>query len=68
MLANFPVRLVGSVASKDEARYATGIRDSGAEKLGGRGDFLLIAKGKPRRFQAAWLSPSELSALRNKMQ
>ncbi|MFN3335539.1 MAG: DNA translocase FtsK, partial [Caldilinea sp.] len=46
MKANFPVRLVGAVAGRDEARYATGISDSGAEKLEGRGDFLLVARGE----------------------
>lgn len=40
IIANFPVCLVGMVANHDEARYATGITNSGAEKLGGRGDFL----------------------------
>jgi S-DNA-T family DNA segregation ATPase FtsK/SpoIIIE len=59
MKANFPVRLVGSVASKDEARHATGISDSGAEQLGGKGDFLLIAAANPTRFQAAWMGPEE---------
>jgi len=59
MKANFPVRLVGAVASRDEARYATGIADSGAEKLEGKGDFLLVAKGATVRFQAAWLGPEE---------
>lgn len=63
MKANFPVRLVGSVASRDEARYATGLSDSGAEKLGGKGDFLLITKGESIRFQAAWMSPQELSSV-----
>jgi DNA segregation ATPase FtsK/SpoIIIE-like protein len=60
MKANFPVRLVGAVASRDEARYASGITDSGAEKLEGKGDFLLIAKGESVRFQAAWLGPEDL--------
>ena len=60
MKANFPVRLVGAVASKDEARYATGLADSGAEKLEGRGDFLLVAKGEQVRFQSAWLGPHDL--------
>ncbi len=68
MKANFPVRLVGAVASRDEARYATGITDSGAEKLEGRGDFLLIAKGESLRFQAAWLSPDEMSEIANHVQ
>jgi S-DNA-T family DNA segregation ATPase FtsK/SpoIIIE len=61
MKANFPVRLVGAVASRDEARYATGINDSGAEKLEGKGDFLLVAKGELVRFQAAWLSQEDLA-------
>jgi len=61
--ANFPVRLVGAVASRDEARFASGIPDSGAEKLEGKGDFLLIAKGAPVRFQAAWLGPSDLETV-----
>jgi DNA segregation ATPase FtsK/SpoIIIE-like protein len=47
------------VASRDEARYATGLPDSGAEKLEGKGDFLLVAKGESVRFQAAWLGPSD---------
>lgn len=61
--ANFPVRLVGTVASKDEARYATGLSDSGAEKLQGKGDFLLVCKGEQVRFQAAWLGPKELNEI-----
>ena len=63
MKANFPVRLVGSVASKDEARYATGISESGAEKLGGMGDFLLVASATPLRFQAAWMGPQDFDTL-----
>ena len=61
--ANFPVRLVGAVASRDEARYAAGISDSGAEKLMGRGDFLLIKQGESIRFQAAWLGAKELDQI-----
>jgi len=60
MKANFPVRLVGSVASKDEARFAAGMPDSGAEKLGGRGDFLLIARSEMVRFQSAWIGPQDM--------
>ena len=63
MKANFPVRLVGSVAGKDEARYATGISDSGADKLEGKGDFLLVAKSEVTRFQAAWLGPKDLNLI-----
>jgi S-DNA-T family DNA segregation ATPase FtsK/SpoIIIE len=61
--ANFPVRLVGAVASRDEARYATGITNSGAEKLAGKGDFLLVAKGEATRFQAAWLGSAEMAQI-----
>jgi S-DNA-T family DNA segregation ATPase FtsK/SpoIIIE len=60
MKANFPVRLVGMVASRDEARYATGLSDSGADKLEGKGDFLLVARGEALRFQSAWLGPQDL--------
>ena len=57
--ANFPVRLVGSVTSADEARLAAGMPGTGAEKLGGRGDFFLVLKGQTTRFCAAYLSPQE---------
>jgi S-DNA-T family DNA segregation ATPase FtsK/SpoIIIE len=67
MKANFPVRLVGAVASRDEARYASGITDSGAEKLGGKGDFLLVSKGELVRFQAAWLGRKDLETVKEKL-
>lgn len=63
MKANFPVRLVGTCASKDEARHATGISDSGAEQLSGKGDFLLIASAQPTRFQAAWMGAQEFEEI-----
>ena len=53
--ANFPTRLVGRVASADDARVATGQSGSGAEKLAGRGDFIAVASGQVVRFQAAWV-------------
>lgn len=58
--ANFPVRLVGSVTSPEEAKIATGLAGSGAEKLRGAGDFLLISKGATVHFQAAWINESTL--------
>lgn len=61
--ANFPVRLVGSVGSPEEAKVATGIAASGAEKLTGHGDFLLVSKGQTIRFQAAWISPEAIARL-----
>ena len=54
------MRLVGSVASPDDARIAAGIPGTGAEKLLGRGDFLLVAKGQVTRFQAAYVSEAEI--------
>ncbi len=66
--SNFPVRLVGSVASPDDAKVAAGISGTGAEKLMGRGDFLLVAKGRVRRFQAAYISPMEVRQVVNRMQ
>jgi S-DNA-T family DNA segregation ATPase FtsK/SpoIIIE len=67
MKANFPVRLVGSVVSKDEARFATGVPDSGAEKLEGRGDFLLVARAEVIRFQAAWLGPQDMARVTERL-
>jgi len=65
--SNFPVRLVGSVASPDDAKVAAGISGTGAEKLMGRGDFLLVAKGRVRRFQAAYISPADAQQVVNRM-
>ena len=59
--SNFPARLVGSVASADDARIAAGLSGTGAERLTGRGDFLLVVKGDVRRLQAAYTSPAELT-------
>jgi len=67
MKANFPVRLVGAVASRDEARFAAGVSDSGAEKLEGKGDFLLVAKGEVVRFQAAWVGAEDLNKIATKL-
>lgn len=61
--ANFPVRLVGAVAGKDEARYASGITDSGADKLDGKGDFLLVCNSEVVRFQAAWIGPDDMAVV-----
>jgi len=61
--ANFPLRLVGSVVSTDDAKVASGIPGTGAERLLGRGDFLLVAKGNVIRFQAALAGAGELATL-----
>lgn len=62
--ANFPVRLVGRVTSAVEAHVATGVAASGAEKLVGRGDFILVAGGERIRLQVARLSNPNLSEYR----
>ncbi len=61
--ADFPTRLVGRVASVEDARVATGVAASGAEKLLGRGDFLVVSGGSLTRFQAAWISPQDWTEL-----
>jgi len=63
MKANFPVRLVGSVVSPEDAKVAAGVAGSAAERLLGRGDFLLVAKGQVIRFQAAYAADAELAAI-----
>jgi S-DNA-T family DNA segregation ATPase FtsK/SpoIIIE len=62
-IANLSGRIVGRVSNKNTAYVATGIRDSGAETLRGRGDMLVVAGGQIERFQAAYLSPDDLDAI-----
>lgn len=61
--ANFPVRMVGSVVSPEDAKVAAGIGGTGAERLLGRGDFILVMKGSVLRFQAAYNKDLEYKAL-----
>ena len=58
--ANFPARLVGKVASPEDARVASGLLGTGAEKLAGRGDFIAVAAENVLRFQAAYVSAAEM--------
>ncbi len=51
--ANLPLRLVGRVVSLEDARTASGMPGTGAEKLMGCGDFIAVASGRVIRFQAA---------------
>lgn len=64
---NIPIKLVGSVASKNEAAYATGVANSGAEKLTGKGDFLLVKSGDIIRFKAAFLDSKDYNILLNRI-
>lgn len=61
--SNFPVRLVGAVTSPDDARVATGIGGTGAERLLGQGDFLVVAKGEVTRMQAAYIGGGQVREL-----
>lgn len=63
MTANFPVRLVGKVATAQDARVASGWSGTGAERLQGRGDFIAVAEGRLFRFQAAYVSTEEVREL-----
>jgi S-DNA-T family DNA segregation ATPase FtsK/SpoIIIE len=61
--SNFPVRIVGSVASAEDAKMAAGLPRTGAERLLGKGDFLVVARGQQFRVQGAYASPSEMRRL-----
>jgi len=68
--ANFPVRIAGRVTSIEDARVATGIGGSGAAMPvgeGGRGDFLAVSNIGLTRFQAAFVTTSEIASLVEKM-
>jgi DNA segregation ATPase FtsK/SpoIIIE-like protein len=54
------VRLVGRVTSATDARVASGLSGTGAERLEGRGDFVAVAEGRVTRFQTAYVSPREM--------
>ncbi len=58
--SNFPTRIVGRVVSAEDARTASGVAGSGADKLMGRGDFLLFARGEAIRLQGAHVSSAEM--------
>lgn len=66
--SNFPVRLVGSVTCPEDAKVAAGIAGTGAEKLLGQGDFLVIVKGQVLRLQAAHVSVSEIQEMVTRLQ
>jgi len=57
---NFPTRIVGTVANSEDALTATGVASSGAEKLGGSGQFLAVVQGKITHFQSAELNEEDI--------
>jgi len=60
---NFPVRLVGHVASPEDAKIAAGLKGTGAEGLSGKGSFILCPG--LIRFQAPLLDDVFLRQLFN---
>lgn len=67
MKSNFPVRIVGSVPSPEDAKVATGMGGTGAERLLGQGDFLVVAQGQVTRMQAAYTSLDVLREVVSKL-
>jgi len=65
--SNFPTRLIGKVASPEDARTASGIGGTGAEKLGGHGEFLLVAEGQTIRFQSAFATRDDAQTMLGEM-
>jgi DNA segregation ATPase FtsK/SpoIIIE-like protein len=51
------------VASPEDAKVATGLAGTGAERLLGQGDFVVVAKGQVTRMQAAYLEVGEVRKL-----
>jgi S-DNA-T family DNA segregation ATPase FtsK/SpoIIIE len=62
-LVNFPCRILGRVASATLTFGAAGRKQTGADCLLGRGDFLLLAAGETVRFQAPLLDGRQLTQL-----
>ncbi|MGM0401038.1 MAG: FtsK/SpoIIIE domain-containing protein [Chloroflexota bacterium] len=61
-MRNVAVRLVGRVSDRTAAYNASGRNDTGAWKLLGKGDFLVVNGSKIRHFQAALIQQRTLSA------
>ena len=62
-LVNFPCRILGRVASATLTFGAAGRRQTGADCLLGRGDFLFLAAGETVRFQAPLMDGRQLANL-----
>jgi len=55
------------VVSPEDAKVATGVSGTGAERLNGRGDFLLVVRGDVIRLQAAYVSVTEMAKVVNNL-
>lgn len=65
--ANFPCRLVGRVTDTNDAYVASGISGTGAERLLGKGDFLVVAGGDVTRMQGAYIDEAEIEDVVTKL-
>jgi len=61
--ANLPARLIGRVASAQEALMAAGIPGTNAELLVGSGDFISVVGAQVMRFQAAYTGAVDLQRI-----
>jgi len=61
--SNFPVRVVGSVASAEDAKVAAGLPRTGAERLLGKGDFIVVARGEQIRVQGAFADARDIKQI-----
>nr|MBN1228965.1 DNA translocase FtsK [Anaerolineae bacterium] len=61
--ANLPARLIGRVASAQEALMASGIPGTNAELLVGSGDFVAVIGSQVTRFQAAYTGPADIQRI-----
>lgn len=57
----FTTRIVGRITHASDAFAANQLAETGAERLLGAGDFLLMTKSRPIRFQAARAFPSDIT-------
>jgi S-DNA-T family DNA segregation ATPase FtsK/SpoIIIE len=65
--SNLPARLVGKVASGQDALVASGVPGTNAELLMGVGDFLAIVGGRVIRFQAAYTDPVDIQRIHERL-
>lgn len=61
--ANLGLRIVGKVATSQEAAWSTGLSASGAELLTGPGDMLLVKAGQIQRMATPLLTDEDLAKL-----
>ncbi len=66
--ANLPARLVGKVASGQEALTATGVPGTNAELLMGSGDFVAVIGARVTRFQAAYTGLIDIQRVQKQLE